>query len=98
MLGSDSARHFAYLRKFQPHAETIMTQIRQAYAARDAEQIAFFAHKLKSSARTVGANTLADLCETLESAARDSNWTEIDGHVPALATVMRQVKEYIDEQ
>jgi len=40
--------------------------------------VAFHAHKLKSSARAVGAYELADLCEILETAGKAGEWDEID--------------------
>ena len=57
--------------------------------------VAKAAHKLKSSARSVGANELADLCQTLEEAGNAEDWDKIDNAAPRLAGVMQQVTEYI---
>ena len=53
------------------------------------------AHKLKSSARSVGANDLADLCQTLETAGKAEDWNEIDKVAARLAGTIQEVTDYI---
>ncbi len=48
-------------------------QIQAAYKASDLPELGRLAHKLKSSARTVGANELADSCQALEQAGKSGN-------------------------
>lgn len=97
MFGNNTEKKHAILKKFLPQAETIIDDIAQAFQGRNAEQVSFHAHKLKSSARTVGADALADLCLKLETGGRDSNWTSIDKHHPKVAPEMVQVKKFIDD-
>lgn len=96
MFGDDTARHSDILRKFVPQAEAIITEINTAFKVRDAEQISFYSHKLKSSARTVGADVLADLCLNLELAGGEADWSVIDNLCPELASAMNLVKEFIN--
>ena len=54
------------------------------------------AHQLTSSARSVGATELADLCQTRESAGKAEDWDEIDKAAPHLPNTMEKVVEYIE--
>ena len=66
-----------------------------AFADRSADGVARAAHKLKSSARSVGANELADLCQILETVGNAEAWDEIDASAPRLAGVWQEVTDYI---
>lgn len=78
VFGDDSAAHLNILKKFVTQTDEILSEFETAYGQHNAAQISFHAHKLKSSARTVGANQLADLCVALERAGRTENWNKID--------------------
>ena len=98
MFGIDRAKHLGYLNKFIPHAQAILADLDEACAARDAKQVSFFAHKLKSSARTIGANDMADMCEALESAGRNDDWSGMAGIYPALSPALMRLKDFVDGQ
>ena len=83
------------LQKFVSQSNEILSEFEVAYRQRDFDQVRFHTHKLKSSARTVGANSLADLCFALEKAARNSNWTEISGLGNDLKPAIEHVKDYV---
>jgi len=97
VLGSDTSKHIAIVRKFITQAENIDVEINAAHKNRNLEQIAFLAHKLKSSARTVGADTLADLCVEMEKAGRDGDWSAIETLCPELVPAMERVADYINK-
>lgn len=96
IFGDDIAAQLAILQKFATQSEQVVADFEAAYAQRDAEKVAFQTHKLKSSARTVGANYLADLCFTLEVSGRKVDWDEIDRLSPLMRPALEQVKAYID--
>jgi len=73
----------------------IVKEIDDAFEARDAETIGAAGHKLKSSSRSVGANTLADLCAELEKAGKGEDWDAIEAAMPQLEPSMREVMDYI---
>ena len=52
--------------------------------------------RLSRSARSVGANELADLCQTLETAGKAEDWDEFDQAAPRLPSTVQRVVEYID--
>jgi len=81
--------------KFVSQMDEELVEIETAYDQRDIDQVRFHSHKLKSSARMVGANQLADLCFTLETAAHDANWDGIDAVAGDLKPAADTVKDYV---
>jgi len=96
VFGDDETTFKEILKDFVAPATSNVSEIEAALAERSAENVADAAHKLKSSARSVGATNLADLCETLESAGRAEDWNEIDRAAPRLHRTIERVVEYID--
>lgn len=97
IFGDDHAAKKGLLQKFTMQARQIVEVLETAYGQRDAGQIAFQTHKLKSSARTVGANDLADICFSLEIAGRNEDWAEIDSLFVGLRPAAEQVGSYVDD-
>ncbi|MBL6945076.1 MAG: PAS domain S-box protein [Rhodospirillales bacterium] len=95
VFGDDEETFIEILKDFVDPATSNIEEIEAAYANRSADGVANAAHKLKSSSRSVGANELADLCQTLEMAGKAEDWDEIDKTAPRLAGVMHDVAEYI---
>ncbi len=69
IVGDNPAMHRRFLDKFLISAEQQVANIHAAVTTGEAKVITGTAHKLKSSARTVGAMLLGDLCQQLEYAA-----------------------------
>ena len=70
----------------------VRLELRHALQAYDAPQVAFFAHKLKGSAATVGAGTLADLCGQLEQRANQGSLDDMDDLLPRLENAADAVR------
>jgi HPt (histidine-containing phosphotransfer) domain-containing protein len=51
---------------------------------------------LKSSSRSVGAHTLADLSADLEKAGKADDWGCIDKAMPLLEPALQEVMDYIE--
>ncbi|MEE9318466.1 MAG: Hpt domain-containing protein, partial [Rhodospirillales bacterium] len=96
VFGDDEATFKEILKDFVEPATSNVQDIEVSFADRSADGVAKAAHKLKSSARSVGANELADLCQTLETAGKAEDWDEIDMAAPSLPSTMEKVVEYID--
>jgi PAS domain S-box-containing protein len=77
-IGDNPAMHRQFLDAFLAPATLTINEIHDAFNAHLAEKVGERAHKLKSSARTIGANALADLCEHLEIAGHAANWESIE--------------------
>ncbi|MDX2418442.1 MAG: PAS domain S-box protein [Xanthomonadales bacterium] len=94
---NDHAAQQDLLQNFISQVDEILAELEVAFIQRDIEQVRFYSHKLKSSARAVGANTLADLCFTLENAAKNEEWVEIDAVAVDLKPAADHVREYVKE-
>ena len=96
MFGDDDETFKEILQKFVEPASANVKEIEDAYERRSSIDVASAAHKLKSSSRSVGANELADLCLTLETAGKEDNWQDIDGAAPQLSKSLAEVIKFIN--
>ncbi|MBT7950974.1 MAG: PAS domain S-box protein, partial [Gammaproteobacteria bacterium] len=85
------------LNDFVEPSQKVVEELKHGWNERSAEAVKQAAHKLKSSARSVGANALADLCEALEQAGMEDDWTTIDDGMENLDSLMHEVENYISE-
>jgi CheY-like chemotaxis protein/HPt (histidine-containing phosphotransfer) domain-containing protein len=95
VLGEDRTVLSSILQEFVSQTELIFDEIQSAHGQHDAKQLAFHAHKLKSSARTVGANHLADLCIALETAGHSDDWTSVGDVVADMPPTIDCIREYV---
>ena len=94
LVGDDPAVIREFLLDFRASATSIATELGAACAAGDAAQAQALAHKLKSSARAVGALALGELCAEIEQAGRSGGTL-----APLLARFEREmaaVAAYLD--
>jgi PAS domain S-box-containing protein len=68
LVGDDPAEVRAFLRLYRQSTATVVAELQAAREHGDGRQVGAAAHKLKSSARAIGATALADLCAALEAA------------------------------
>lgn len=79
------------LHEFIPPTQKTITELINAHREKSADRIEMAAHKLKSSARSVGACIMGDLCEKLEHAGKQGKWSEIDRLIPQLQPMMDDI-------
>jgi PAS domain S-box-containing protein len=96
LVGNDPALHLRLLGVFIEPARETAVQIEKAFYARDAKLIGELAHKLKSSAGSIGAKELSDTCLVLETAGITEEWKTIDNLVPKLGGMVDTVEEFIN--
>ena len=96
VFGDDEETFREILQEFVEPATNNIGEIEAAFDERSADGVAKAAHKLKSSARSVGATELADLCLALETAGKADDWDEIEKAAPRLSGVMDSVAQYIE--
>jgi two-component system sensor histidine kinase/response regulator len=70
LIGEEPAMILELLQDFLVVMRAAAKEINELYAAKDLPAIATIAHRLKSSARSVGALHLGDLCAELENATK----------------------------
>ena len=95
-FGDDIDMINAILKDFVGPAQDIANEVNSACDGRDAAAVAGAGHKLKSSARIVGAGALADLCFELESAGKADDWDTIDARMPPFRAELLRVLRHIE--
>ena len=96
VFGDNEATFKEILAEYIAPARAIVKDIEDAYNDQKAEDIGEAAHKPKSPSRSVGANTLADLCQKLEAAGESGDCDGIEARYPELDGLWRAVEEYIE--
>lgn len=84
-LGASFVRLLGY---FREDGVTGVNDIERAMRANDSARLVAPAHRLKGEARQFGAETLADLCETIEVIARNC----VESHEPPSAALEHVVR------
>lgn len=98
LFGSDSELHGHILSEFKGSLQSYCSEFDAAWQAGSAEAIKGVAHKLKSSALTVGAVGLADVCDQLEMAGKGQAWTQVEAIYPQLQPAVESVCQYIAQR
>lgn len=96
LVGDDDATIREFLYDFRISAEQITEELRAACAAGQTETASALAHKLKSSARTVGALALGELCAQMEQAGRADNTEALRVLLPTFEQEKASVEDYLD--
>jgi signal transduction histidine kinase/CheY-like chemotaxis protein len=76
-------------------SDEITTQLREAFAERDKENLGNAAHALKSSSANVGAMTLSEMCKNLEMQCRKDTLTYDDGLMSQIESEFAVVKNFL---
>ncbi len=95
IFGNDMTVVKEILEDFVSPSQDIMKEFEQGLAANSADAVQKAAHKLKSAARTIGANELADLCEEAEIAGKDGDLAPVKDRWPNMKQAMKDVVSYI---
>jgi CheY-like chemotaxis protein/HPt (histidine-containing phosphotransfer) domain-containing protein len=96
MFGDDEETFREILREFVTPSRQIAEEIRAAGNAGSAAALKQAAHKLKSSARSIGANRLADLCLALEQAGADGTLDSVSVTLQHFDDSIAAVFRYIE--
>ena len=97
MFGKGSEKSLKFLKKFLPQAEVIISQIKASFKDNDIEQVGFLSHKLKSSARAVGAEQLGAIFERLEFAGKAGDDSTVKSLLSDIEPEMIRVTTYINK-
>ncbi len=91
LVGDDAAAVREVLQDFRVSAASIVTDLRAACASRQPKVAGAAAHKLKSSARAVGALALGELCASMERAGKAGDGAALYEQLPAFEVEMSAV-------
>jgi PAS domain S-box-containing protein len=97
MFGDDEDMFREILVDFIEPSKGIIKEIQIGFEQHSAENVKQGAHKLKSSALSIGAIALGELCQILEEAGKNDDWDVIENGTPKLEELMFQVEEYISQ-
>ncbi len=95
LVGDDPEMLREFLQDFRASAATIAAELRGAYAARQPGAAAAAAHKLKSSARSVGALALGELCAAIEAEGNASAFDALAVLLPRFDAEMAVVDDWL---
>ncbi len=98
LVGNNEEAIDSILSKIPPVAWEVVEIIEKGLKSNDEATIGDAAHKLKSSARSIGANKLADICQALEEAGQAADQGTIEKLVPKLRPAVEAVVAYIGER
>ena len=98
MVGNDTDKHNRLLRSFVESTPGIISAIDSALSNKEANSIIEQSHKLKSSARAVGATELANTCHALEKAGMDIEWDNISSLCPQLNSQFSTLNSYVNQK
>ncbi len=96
LVGDDVLRIDKFLRSFQTSSARIAADLRAACQGGQAGAAGAAAHKLKSSARAVGALALGELCEAMEQAGMAGDQPTLVALLPGFEQEMVAVAAFLD--
>ena len=80
-----------FAEKFIVSAQNGMLEIDEAFQRKNLDELCALGHRLKSSARTVGANGFADLCHSLEQLKHEGNLAQAEAMIAKLHPLLKQI-------
>lgn len=96
LVGNDPAVINEFLQDFRASSARIAADLRAACQAGEAATAGAAAHKLKSSARSVGALVLGDLCAEMERVGKAGDIQAFKELMPRFESELSVVDQYID--
>ncbi|MDO8990104.1 MAG: PAS domain S-box protein [Sideroxyarcus sp.] len=96
LVGDDEATVRGFLHDFHISAAKIAAELRTACAADQAEAASASAHKLKSSARSVGALVLGELCAEMEKSGKEGDSEALTMLLPKFEQELANVARFLE--
>ncbi|WP_295623335.1 Hpt domain-containing protein [uncultured Nitrosomonas sp.] len=84
--------------KFIEVANDTLSEMEVAQTEKDLSALGCLGHKLKSSARTIGALSFADLCEALEEASANNNWSDAEALLAKIPLLLKQITQQLEHE
>jgi len=96
LVGDDEATIREFLHEFRLSAARIAEELRTACATGNSARVAAAAHKLKSSARAVGALESGELCAKMEQFGKTGNTKALTALLPSLEQELANVEHFLE--
>lgn len=84
--------------KFIEVANATLSEMKAAHDNRDLHELGRLGHKLKSSARTIGALSFGDLCDALEMVDANNDWAAAETIVVQLPPLLDRITEQLHKE
>jgi PAS domain S-box-containing protein len=98
LLGTQERAMLAdYYKEFLETSTPTFKGIEEAFKREDMTKVATLVHKMKSPAKTLGANALADCCLTLEMAIKSGDIQTVNEKMPLFANLFWQFTNWIEQ-
>jgi HPt (histidine-containing phosphotransfer) domain-containing protein len=97
LVGDDEEIIHEFLHDFRVSATKIAAELRTACATGEAAAAGAHAHKLKSSARSVGALALGELCAEMEKAGKAGDMKALAVLLPRFEQELMSVESFLEE-
>jgi signal transduction histidine kinase/CheY-like chemotaxis protein/CHASE3 domain sensor protein/HPt (histidine-containing phosphotransfer) domain-containing protein len=94
--GGDAATEREILSDFRKVNDEDAATLDRAVAASHASEVTHFAHRMVGASKMVGAPALASLCETIEHASREGDWTTITATMAPFHQERNRLNSYLD--
>ena len=95
IAGGDAAVAREVLQRFWLYNTQDIANLKEAIASSDARAARDLLHRIKGSCRTVGAVSLARICDTLEHADAETFWADVMGTMPEFDREVERVHAQI---
>ncbi|MDO8463777.1 MAG: Hpt domain-containing protein, partial [Gallionella sp.] len=96
LVGDDEATIREFLHDFRLSAAKIAAELRAACAAGETAAAGAHAHKLKSSARSVGALALGELCAAMEKAGKGGDTAVLAVLLPQFEQELAGIERFLE--
>ncbi|MBS0300040.1 MAG: Hpt domain-containing protein [Proteobacteria bacterium] len=84
--------------KFIEVATDTLVEMKAAQVEKNLQELGRLGHKLKSSARTIGAASFADLCEALEKASVDNRWSDAESLIAEISPLLERITQQLENE
>lgn len=84
--------------KFIEVANDTLAEMKIAQAKKDLPALGRLGHKLKSSAKTIGALSFADLCAELEKVSINNNWFDAELLLAKISLLLVQITQQLEQE
>lgn len=98
LVGDDPAMINEMLTDFRVSMNKIAAELHEAYQSERLEAVGALAHKLKSSARSVGAMALGEVCAALEQMGKNKDAAALAGEMPSFEKHIKQVEAFLADR
>nr|WP_269783263.1 Hpt domain-containing protein [Marinibactrum halimedae] len=97
LFGDEPEFQRELLQEFCQSSQAYSDEMLQAWEEKSFDKVCSVAHKLKSSAGTIGAIELEAICQRLEEAGKEQDRETVQTLVPNIQPQLQRIADYVAE-